>query len=80
MSDKFDEFTKDMAQSVTRRGALKKCGLSLAGLALVALGFEKKAQAHDRRIHHCHCKKPNFGCAPYDGDCYGLCSTVCLGI
>jgi len=33
MNDKFDELAKNMAQSVTRRGALKKFGVGIAGLA-----------------------------------------------
>src|SRR5437773_333031 len=34
MNNKFDEFTKSLAQSVTRRQALKKFGVGLAGMAL----------------------------------------------
>ena len=34
MNDRFDEPTKEMAQSVTRRGALKKLGVGFAGIAL----------------------------------------------
>jgi hypothetical protein len=34
MNNKFDELTKQMAQSVTSRGAFKKLGVGLAGLAL----------------------------------------------
>jgi hypothetical protein len=46
MNSKFDELTKTMAQSVTRRGALKKFGLGLAGMALACLvGFTDKAAA-----------------------------------
>lgn len=37
MSNKFDELTKCIAQSVTRRAALKKFGLGLAGMTLAAL-------------------------------------------
>ena len=36
MNNKFDELTKGLAQSVRRRGALKKFGLGLAGMAIVA--------------------------------------------
>jgi hypothetical protein len=32
MNSKFDELTKAMAQSVTRRAALKKFGVGLAGV------------------------------------------------
>jgi len=45
MNDKFDELTKQMAQSVTRRGALKKFGIGLAGMALACFGLAGKAQA-----------------------------------
>ena len=45
MNDRFDELTRNMAQSVTRRGALKQFGLGLAGLALVALGLADEAHA-----------------------------------
>src|SRR5206468_5010319 len=37
MNNKFDELRKSMAQSVTRRGALRKFGCGLAGIALACL-------------------------------------------
>jgi hypothetical protein len=37
MNAKFDELTKSLAQSVTRRAALKKFGGGLAGIALAAM-------------------------------------------
>ena len=37
MNSKFDELTKSLAQSVTRRAALKRFGVGLAGIALVGL-------------------------------------------
>ena len=52
MSNKFDEMTKGLAQSVTRRAALKKFGLGMAGLALAALGLANKAEAA-RAIRSC---------------------------
>src|SRR6266536_534593 len=45
MNDKFDELAKGLAQSVTRRGALKRFGVGLAGIALASLGLANKAQA-----------------------------------
>jgi len=45
MNNKFDELTKQMAQSVTRRGALKKFGVGLAGMALACFGLANKAEA-----------------------------------
>src|SRR5262249_38657426 len=44
MNDQFDELTKGLAQSVTRRGALKKFGVGLACTVLAALGLEKNAR------------------------------------
>jgi len=45
MSNQFDELTKSMAQSVTRRGALKRFGLGLAGMALACFGLASRARA-----------------------------------
>ena len=45
MNNKFDDLAKGLAQSVTRRGALKKFGLGIAGIALATLGLTNKAQA-----------------------------------
>src|SRR5205814_2310234 len=39
MTNKFDELAKGMAQSVTRRGALKKFGVGLAGMTLACFGL-----------------------------------------
>src|SRR6266568_9251416 len=39
MNDKFDELAKGMAQSVTRRSALKKFGVGLAAAVLASLGL-----------------------------------------
>jgi hypothetical protein len=47
MSNKFDELTKSMAKSVTRRAALKKFGL---GLALL-VGFSVALSAQDATNH-----------------------------
>jgi hypothetical protein len=44
MNNKFNELTKSMAQPVTRRAALKRFGLGLAGISLARLGFNQ-AQA-----------------------------------
>ena len=45
MNNKFDELTKSLAQSVTRRAALKKFGVGLAGMALACFGLANKAHA-----------------------------------
>jgi len=71
MNDKFDELAKGLAQSVTRRGALKKFGVGLAGLALASLGLANKAEA----IPGCKCSKPDYGCGT--SDCVSLCAAAC---
>src|SRR5712691_7392950 len=45
MNNPFDELTKGLAQTVTRRQAFKKFGFGLAGVALAAFGLANKAQA-----------------------------------
>ena len=45
MNNKFDELTKTMAQSVSRRAALKKFGVGLVGMALACFGLVNKAEA-----------------------------------
>src|SRR5437588_13027581 len=45
MNNQFDELTKSMAQSVARRGALKKFGLGLAGMELACFGVAGAAKA-----------------------------------
>ena len=45
MKNKFDELTKGMAQSITRRAALKKFGVGLAGLTLVCLRLATGVEA-----------------------------------
>ena len=44
MTNKFDELTKVLAQSPTRRPAPKKFGIGLAGMALACFGLANKAQ------------------------------------
>ena len=45
MNNTFDELAKGMAQSATRRQALKKFGFGLAGLALACFGLASKGEA-----------------------------------
>ena len=49
MNTQFDELAKGLAQSVTRRGALKKFGVGLADIALASLGLANKAEAASSR-------------------------------
>jgi hypothetical protein len=49
MNDQFDELAKGLAQSVTRRGALKEFGLGLAGVALASLFAKLRCPRSDNR-------------------------------
>ena len=71
MNTKFDELTKDMAQSVTRRGALRKFGVSLAGMALACLGLVNKAHAGTQK----GCKPSGSPCKNDNQCCSGFCFT-----
>ena len=59
MNDRFDELAKSLAQSVTRRGALEKFGLGLAGVVLASLGLANKAEAGK-----------GYTCCHYTVSCY----------
>ena len=68
MNNKFDELTKNLAQSGTRRQALKKFGVGLAGMALAAFGLVNKADGRSKT------------CLPYGSRCKGngdCCSKIC---
>ena len=76
MNSKFDELTKSMAQSVTRRQALKKFGVGLAGLALAGFGLANKAKATDMAWYNLcmarYCSKYKTGSPDYIA-----CSATC---
>jgi len=78
MNNKFDELTKGMAQSVTRRGALKKFGVGLAGLALALLGLETNAHAErngKRCLVDADCPKRKY--CEFDSSRYiGICTQI----
>jgi len=85
MNDKFDELARGLAESATRRGALKKFGLGLAGIALALLGLANKAQA-GKPTYHCSCKQSwPYGCFDRYGfgddgyTCALYCSDHCAG-
>jgi hypothetical protein len=85
MNDKFDELAKGLAQSVTRRGPLKKFGAGLAGIALASLGLANWAQANpdDKggKQFHCVCRgKADYGCYERYGSGYvGYLCTLYFG-
>ena len=67
MNNQFDELTKGLAQSVTRRAALKQLGVGLAGLALACLGLGNKAAAQTTCLPSGSTCKNNSDCC--DGTC-----------
>ena len=75
MSNHFDELTKSLAQSVTRRGALKKCGVGLAGMALACFGLANKAKAWG----NANCASCVKGCE-LAGDSHQFCQSYCKAI
>ena len=68
MNNKFDELTKQMAQSVTRRAALKKFGVGIAGMALGCLGLVNKA------VSQTACLPNAYGCTQNSDCCSGHCA------
>jgi hypothetical protein len=78
MNNKFDELAKQMAQSVTRRAALKKFGVGLAGMALACFGLSNRAGAAPPRGAQGYCQLHNtFSGGGYTGRCVDPSS--CLG-
>ena len=45
MQNKFDELAKGLAQTVTRRAALRQFGAAIAGIGLAILGLPNKIEA-----------------------------------
>ena len=79
MNNKFDELTKSMAQSVTRRAALKRFGVGLAGMALACFGLVNKGEAAQGG----NCKPSGTRCTHGGQCCSGVCwalfkPTVCM--
>jgi len=72
MNNKFDELAKGLAQSVTRRQALKRFGVGLAGMALACFGLANRAEANGGG--HCLVNPTSLGTGylnGYCGDCKG---------
>ena len=74
MNNKFDELTKSMAQSVTRREALKKFGVGLAGLALACFGLANSAKGATTSAKDADCKSGKICC---NGACVALIPDWC---
>jgi hypothetical protein len=69
MNNKFDELTRGLAKSVSRRQALRKFGAGLAGMVLACFVLLGKATASGCRGSGAPCK--------YHSEC---CSGVCDGL
>jgi len=67
MNNKFDELTKSIAESVTRRAALKKLGFGLAGMALACFGLANKARSQTACLPYLSGCKNNRDCC--SGNC-----------
>jgi hypothetical protein len=81
MNNKFDELAKGLAQSTTRRQALKKFGVGLAGMALASLGFAgvvkgKVCKNPDKCLRGRECC-PGSECCFFPGVRDGMCGTEC---
>jgi hypothetical protein len=75
MSNKFDELAKGLAQSVTRRDALKKFGVGLGAMALACFGLANKAEAGGQ-----HCYKQCMKTCLEEGVFTPTgCQTMCVG-
>jgi len=68
MNNNFDELAKGLAQSVTRRQALKRFGVGLAGMALACFGLANKAEAG--------CKPLGSVCTHNSECCSGYCNNL----
>ena len=62
----FDEFTKGLAHSATRREALKRFGLGVGSISVALLGLANKAEAGA-------CKTSGRRCHSNDECCSQLC-------
>ena len=77
MNNKFDELAKGLAQSVTRRQALRKFSAGLAGLALACLGLPNKAEAGGQHCYRNSCYNPCVRTCLNNGGTLSGCSTYC---
>jgi hypothetical protein len=81
MNNKFDELAKGLAQSTTRRQALKKFGVGVAGMALACFGLVNVAEAKRHcSLSVCDADRlccPGFRCCMPGGSTTGYCSIGC---
>jgi hypothetical protein len=86
MNNEFDELTKAMAQSGTRRAALKKFGIGLGAMALACFGLARKTEAgsHNRScfnqcMHDCvdHLMSQGYSKEGATTYCENPCAVAC---
>ena len=77
MSNKFDELAKGLAQSVTRRQALKRFGVGLGGMALACFGLARPSVAQGTHNGRCQVNLTYPGTLVYTGHCVD--PNSCLG-
>ena len=76
MNDKFDELAKGLAQSVSRRQALRRFSAGLAGALLASLGLANKAEAVNAGTRRCEIDSQGN----YTGVCVGYIGRSTSGI
>jgi len=74
MNNQFDELTKSLARSVTRRAALKQFGVGLAGMALACFGLASKGEAGKKCSTNGDCRSGQVCC---NGSCVDDGSRYC---
>lgn len=70
MNNQFDELTKSLAQSVTRRDALRKFSIGLAVMTFACIGLANKAHADKAKSAPC---ATNADCGSGQVCCKGAC-------
>lgn len=75
VNNQLDELARSVAQSVTRRGALKIFGLGLVGMALAYLGLVNDSKADKGG----GCKGHGSRCHDHSECCSGLCQQTRWG-
>ena len=70
MNNKFDELTKSLAQSVTRRAAFRKLGLGLVAAIAASLGISSASAQAGQTAKRGYCQiLPSFLETKYSGLC-----------
>ena len=72
MNNQFDELTKSLAQSTTRRQALKKFGVAFTGIVLTCFGVAHKAGAAQRKRGYCEVNGAILPSGVYTGYCVDI--------